>query len=117
MLEEWRSGDGIEVLDGWTFQVPLIFTDQITGAHIFAYSVLIRVSTRIPRNDRMSNIDLFFLLDHTFILKMTRCMVSCFFSLDQVHWILRLTPLRDLDKHLGDLYPSIIGMFSSRNDE
>jgi len=20
MLEEWRSGDGIEVLDGWTFQ-------------------------------------------------------------------------------------------------
>jgi hypothetical protein len=44
MLEEWRSGDGIEVLDGWTFQVSLIFTDQITGPHIFAYSVLIRVS-------------------------------------------------------------------------
>ena len=59
MLEEWRSGDGIEVLDGWTFQVSPIFTDQITGPHIFAYSVLIRVSTRIPRNDRMSIIDLF----------------------------------------------------------
>lgn len=25
MLEEWRSGDGIEVLDGWTFQVSLIY--------------------------------------------------------------------------------------------
>jgi hypothetical protein len=62
MLEEWRSGDGIEVLDGWTFQVSLIFTDQITGPHIFAYSVLIRVSTRIPRNDRMSNIDLFIII-------------------------------------------------------
>ena len=59
MLEEWRSGDGIEVLDGWTFQVSLIFTDQITGPHVFVYSVLIRVSTRIPRNDRTSNINLF----------------------------------------------------------
>jgi hypothetical protein len=58
----------------------------------------------------------FFSLDHTFILKMTRCMASFFFP-SQVHWILRLTPLQDLDKHLGDLYPSIIGMFSSRNDE
>ena len=38
MLEEWRSGNGIEVLDGWTFQVPLIFTDHVTGPHIFAYS-------------------------------------------------------------------------------
>lgn len=58
----------------------------------------------------MSNIDLFFLLDHTFILKMTRCMASFLFpwsgALD-----FRLTPLQDLDKHLGDLYPSIIGMF------
>jgi len=79
MLEEWRSGDGIEVLDGWTFQVSLIFTDQISGPYILAYSVLIRVSTRIPRNDRMSNIDLFS-LDHTFILKMTRCMVRFFFT-------------------------------------
>lgn len=79
MLEEWRSGDGIEVLDGWTFQVYLIFTDQVTRPHIFAYSVLIRVSARIPRNDRISNIDLFYLLDHTFILKMTRCMASFFF--------------------------------------
>jgi hypothetical protein len=28
-------------------------------------------------------------------------------------WIrcIRLTPFQDLDKHLGDLYPSIIGMF------
>ena len=43
-------------------------------------------------------------------------MASYFFP-SQVHWILRLTPLPDLDKHLGDLYPSIIGMFSSRNDE
>lgn len=49
MLEEWRSGDGIEVLDGWTFQVSLIFTDQISGPRIFVYSVLIRVSTRIPQ--------------------------------------------------------------------
>ena len=49
MLEEWRSGDGIEVLDGWTFQVSLIFTDQVSGPRIFAYSVLIRVSTRIPQ--------------------------------------------------------------------
>ena len=58
MLDEWRSGDGIEVLDGWTFQVSLIITDQITGPHISVYSVLIRVSARIPRNDRMSNIDI-----------------------------------------------------------
>ena len=114
MLEEWRSGDGIEVLDGWTFQVSLIFTDQITGPHIFAYSVLIRVSTRIPRN---ASIDHFFSLDHTFILKMTRCMASFFSPLDQVQWVLRLTLLQDLDKHLGDLYPSIIGMCSGRNDE
>jgi hypothetical protein len=34
-----------------------------------------------------------------------------FFFLDRVRRILRLTLLQDLDKHLGDLYPSIIGMF------
>jgi hypothetical protein len=114
MLEEWRSGDGIEVLDGWTFQVSLIFTDQITGPHLFAYSVLIRVSTRIPRNDRMSIIDLFFSIRSHVYFKNDK-MHGKFFFLppDQVHWILRLTPLQDLDKHLGDLYPSIIGMFSS----
>ena len=55
----------------------------------------------------MSNID--FLLDHTFILKMTKCTAS--FPINRVCWILRLTMLQDLDKHLGDLYPSIIGMF------
>jgi hypothetical protein len=58
------------------------------------------------------------LLDHTFILKMTRCMASFLFPWTQVHWMLRLTPFtQDLDKHLGDLYPSIIGMFFGRNDE
>ena len=31
MLEEWRSGDGIEVLDGWTFQVYRLVTDLITN--------------------------------------------------------------------------------------
>jgi hypothetical protein len=67
MLEEWRSGDGIEVLDGWTFQVSPIFTDQITGPHIFAYSVLIRVSTRIPRNDRMSSIDHSLIRSHIYL--------------------------------------------------
>ncbi|KAI0276495.1 DNA mismatch repair protein MutS [Russula aff. rugulosa BPL654] len=61
MLEEWRSGDGIEVLDGWTFQVSLIFTDQVMRPHIFASHV--------------------------------------YFKNDKMH---------DLDKHLGDLYPSII---------
>ncbi len=108
MLEEWRSGDGIEVLDGWTFQVSVIFTDQITGPHLFVYSVLIRVSTRIPRNDTCPNLP--FYLDHTFILRMTRCVVS-FSPLHRVHWILCLAMLQDLDKHLGDLYPSIIGMY------
>ncbi|KAH9983340.1 DNA mismatch repair protein MutS [Russula compacta] len=49
MLEEWRSGDGIEVLDGWTFQ----FSSE---SHVYF------------KNDKM----------------------------------------HDLDKHLGDLYPSII---------
>ncbi|KAI9451401.1 DNA mismatch repair protein MutS [Russula earlei] len=49
MLEEWRSGDGIEVLDGWTFQ----FSSE---SHVYL------------KNDKM----------------------------------------HDLDKHLGDLYPSII---------
>ncbi|KAH9980113.1 DNA mismatch repair protein MutS [Lactifluus volemus] len=49
MLEEWRSGDGIEVLDGWTFH----FSSE---SHVYF------------KNDKM----------------------------------------HDLDKHLGDLYPSII---------
>ena len=42
MLEEWRSGDGIEVLDGWTFQVFVLFTDLILD--LILYLVLIRVS-------------------------------------------------------------------------
>jgi hypothetical protein len=46
---------------------------------------------------------------------MTRCMASFFFP--WIRCIGFLTPSRDLDKHLGDLYPSIIGMFSIRNDE
>jgi hypothetical protein len=25
MLEEWKSGDGIQVIDGWTFQVSFYF--------------------------------------------------------------------------------------------
>ena len=33
------------------------------------------------------------------------------------HWLLRLTLLSDLDKHLGDLYPSIIGTSTIVNDE
>ena len=61
----------------------------------------------------MSNIDILLLLDHTFILKMTRCMASFLFP----GLGARLTPLQDLDKHLGDLYPSIIGMFPGCNDE
>ena len=35
MLEEWRSGDGIEVLDGWTFQVYHLFTYRSNyGPHV-----------------------------------------------------------------------------------
>ncbi len=90
MLEEWRSGDGIEVLDGWTFQVSLIFTDQITGPHVFVYSVLIRVSTRIPRNDRTSNINLF-IRSHVYFKNDK--MHGKFFFLDRVRRILRLTVL------------------------
>jgi hypothetical protein len=48
MLEEWRSGDGIEVLDGWTFQVYPLFTDPIMVLINIVYSVLIRVSAHIP---------------------------------------------------------------------
>jgi hypothetical protein len=44
MLEEWRSGDGIEVLDGWTFQVYVLFIDLILDLIYIVYSVLIRVS-------------------------------------------------------------------------
>ncbi|KAI9508899.1 DNA mismatch repair protein MutS [Russula earlei] len=54
MLEEWRSGDGIEVLDGWTFQHTS--TNDLIRSHVYL------------KNDKM----------------------------------------HDLDKHLGDLYPSII---------
>ncbi|KAF8476686.1 DNA mismatch repair protein MutS [Russula ochroleuca] len=56
MLEEWRSGDGIEVLDGWTFQDRCPISTFITRSHVYF------------KNDKM----------------------------------------HDLDKHLGDLYPSII---------
>ena len=66
MLEEWRCGDGIEVLDGWTFQVSFMFTDHITGPHISEYSVLVRVSSRIPRNDNLFNIDLFSIRSHVY---------------------------------------------------
>lgn len=82
MLEEWRSGDGIEVLDGWTFQVSLIFTDQITGPHLFAYSVLIRVSRRVPRNDRMSNIDRFIIIRSHVYFKNDKMHGKFPFSLD-----------------------------------
>ncbi|KAI0246737.1 DNA mismatch repair protein MutS [Lactifluus subvellereus] len=34
MLEEWRSGDGIEVLDGWTFHVFLSLSRSNRGAHM-----------------------------------------------------------------------------------
>ncbi|KAI9443370.1 muts domain V-domain-containing protein [Lactarius indigo] len=54
MLEEWRSGDGIEVLDGWTFQ----FSSE----------------------------------SFRFI----------------IHTAFASKPAKDLDKHLGDLYPLII---------
>jgi len=49
MLEEWRCGDGIEVLDGWTFQVYRLFTNPIMDFMSF-FTVLIRVSWPIPRN-------------------------------------------------------------------
>jgi hypothetical protein len=38
MLEEWRCGDGIEVLDGWTFQVYRLFTNPITDLMSLLYS-------------------------------------------------------------------------------
>jgi hypothetical protein len=90
---------------------------KLRDHNYFVYPVLIRVSTRIPRNVRMSNIDLFLNIRSHVYFKNDKMHGKFFFPLDQVHWILRLTPLQDLDKHLGDLYPSIIGMFSSRNDE
>ena len=31
MLEEWRCGDGVEVLNGWTFQVCRLLADLFTG--------------------------------------------------------------------------------------
>ena len=51
MLEEWRCGDGIEVLDGWTFQVYHFSTNPMPDFMSF-FTVLIRVSLPIPRNDR-----------------------------------------------------------------
>lgn len=43
MLEEWKSGDGIEVLDGWTFQVYYFIPSDIGGHHIaFIRAVFIR---------------------------------------------------------------------------
>lgn len=33
MLEEWRCGDGIEVLIGWTFQVCRFIGRSIYGPH------------------------------------------------------------------------------------
>jgi hypothetical protein len=76
MLEEWKSGDGIEVLDGWTFQVYYFIPSDIGGHHIaFIRAVFIRVSMplRVPRNDTEPHR---LLLVHTFISKMTRCTAS-----------------------------------------
>jgi hypothetical protein len=58
MLEEWRSGDGIEVLDGWTFQVGHLFTEQLRTLYA-VHSVLIRVSFSESLKRRMSNIDFY----------------------------------------------------------
>jgi len=58
MLNEWRSGDGIEVLDGWTFQVGRLFTEQLRTSYV-VHSVLIRVSFPYSLKRRMSNIDLY----------------------------------------------------------
>lgn len=33
LLEEWKSGDGIVVLEGWTFQVRLISRDSTSVSH------------------------------------------------------------------------------------
>ena len=59
MLEEWRSGDGIEVLDGWTFQVYLLFTNLVLDFIYIAYSVLIRVSAHNSLKRHLSKIDFY----------------------------------------------------------
>ena len=56
MLEEWRSGDGIEVLDGWTFQVYLLFTDLIPDLIYCVFSSH-RSQCAYSRKRHMSNID------------------------------------------------------------
>jgi hypothetical protein len=38
MLEEWRCGDGIEVLNGWTFQVCHLLADLSTDLMPCLYS-------------------------------------------------------------------------------
>ena len=39
MLEEWKSGDGIEVLDGWTFQVYYFIRTKIEALYrVHSYS-------------------------------------------------------------------------------
>ncbi|KAI9464933.1 DNA mismatch repair protein MutS [Lactarius psammicola] len=44
MLEEWRSGDGIEVLDGWTFQVYYFLPIKLRS-HVYF------------KNDKMHDLD------------------------------------------------------------
>jgi hypothetical protein len=58
MLEEWRGGDGIQVLDGWTFQVCCLFTDLIMklmycvfSSHLSQYAYSLK--------SHLSNIDLY----------------------------------------------------------
>ena len=74
MLEEWRGGDGIEVLDGWTFQVYLLFTDLNPD---LIYCVFSFHRSQCAYFRKTTYIQYRLLLpDHTSILKMTRCMVS-----------------------------------------
>jgi hypothetical protein len=65
MLEEWRSGDGIEVLDGWTFQVYLLYTDLIPD---LIYSVFSshRSQYAYSRKGQMSNIDFYYQITRLF---------------------------------------------------
>ena len=59
MLEEWRCGDGIEVLDGWTFQVYRLFTNLITDL----MSLFLQFSSEsvrlFPEMAEMTNIDFY----------------------------------------------------------
>jgi hypothetical protein len=54
MLEEWRSGDGIEVLDGWTFQVYYFIPDA-SKIELFMSRSFVQFSSEsvclIPCND------------------------------------------------------------------